>query len=64
MSAKKSEWIPVSERLPEKSGTYLICTKRGKVITMPFTAQYKRFNGSVGRECTHWMECPKGPEDK
>ena len=58
---EKPKWNKTSEKLPEKQGTYLICTVRGKVISAPYAATFKRFNGYAGKTCTHWMELPEGP---
>lgn len=66
------KWIPVSERLPDKDGTYLIRTKSGAVFiakyytekTLPATryrkTEYKRSaQWSGNRKVTEWMPLPK-----
>lgn len=40
----KSNWIPVSEKLPENSGDYLVTTKSARVEMMMFSAKHKKFN--------------------
>ena len=48
----KIEWIPVEEKLPEKSGEYLVFTKysytnlvgRGSVSVLVYSAKHKKFN--------------------
>lgn len=37
---RKQEWISVEERLPEASGSYIICTKNGSVCTAHFYADW------------------------
>ena len=59
----RKKWHSTKKRLPEKQGTYLICTNRGKVISAPFAAGFHRFNGYAGRSCTHWMETPEPPRE-
>lgn len=61
---RQSEWISVEERLPDREGTYLVCTFKGE----------RKF-GVYGRYCvcdepqfeydvTHWMPLPEPPEMK
>lgn len=40
----KSNWIPVSEKLPENSGEYLVTTKLARAGIMMFSAKHKKFN--------------------
>lgn len=52
-------WIPVEERLPEKAGTYLVCTQNQCVCT----AKYRIFGtgewGSNFKNCViAWQETP------
>lgn len=56
-------WISVKEKLPDKSGTYLICTNRGNVVSAAFASRFQRFNGYAGRSCTHWMNLPDPPKE-
>lgn len=58
-------WIPVSERLPETSGDYLVTTSRGNVNVLEFSAKYSIFNASDLQECPKyaiavkaWMPLP------
>lgn len=64
------KWIPVTERLPEKSGKYLVCTNGGKVYQTKFYS-YPEDKGSHwgqkdnGKSITHWMPLSEPPkEDK
>lgn len=57
---KASEWIPVSERLPEE-GTYL-CTFDGELVgeEEPFTGMCGYHNGKWDEECViAWMPLPE-----
>ena len=60
------KWIPVTERLPEKEGTYLTYTEKESIHLDCFciypnhgTQFWVRGNGKV----THWMPLPPAPED-
>lgn len=37
-------WIPVSERLPEKSGEVLVCTDCGYIVVVNYSSKHKQFN--------------------
>lgn len=57
-------WIPVSEKLPNKEGSYLITSETGAVTTahwyMPSEWKPDGFWGRVGKKKTvAWMELPK-----
>ena len=59
------EWIPVTERLPEKEGTYLTYTEKERIHLDCFciypnhgTQFWIRGNGKV----THWMPLPEPPK--
>lgn len=65
-------WIPVTERLPESEGTYLVYTKRGSVYASHFYEK-KVFRDDYVREqqwsqrgevkVTHWMPLPEPPKE-
>lgn len=64
---KVPRWIPVTERLPEESGQYLICaTENG--ITHISMAKYWRHFYLTGRmaywKITHWMPLPEPPKEE
>lgn len=61
---ERPKWNKTSEKLPDKQGTYLICTNRRKVISAPFAVGFQRFNGYAGRSCTHWMNTPEPPAEE
>jgi hypothetical protein len=48
------EWIPVSERLPEKSGKYLVTVKNGNV----YAGTYDAFSGKFQCAATAWRPLP------
>lgn len=53
-------WIPCSERLPEKSGMYLITDKHGNVNAVRFHANATEFAKEYWRSQTKaWMPWPK-----
>lgn len=62
------EWIPVAEKLPEKSDYYLAFTDTEVICVLHFSAQYKLFNAfdGIGTEhkihVTHWMPLPQQPK--
>ena len=62
------KWIPVTERLPEKSDYYLAFTDNGIISVLPFSLQYRAFNAFDGDgtehfiPCTHWMPLPQPPK--
>lgn len=64
---KVPRWIPVTERLPERSGKYLVCTNRGNVYQTKFYSYPEEAGGhwgqkDKGKSITHWMELPKPPK--
>ena len=70
-----SKWIPVTERLPDEDGSYLVTTTTGMITTarfyiskyfpatkcMPeFTSQAK---WQSNRNVTYWMPLPEPPKE-
>lgn len=53
----KAAWISVVDRLPEREGSYIICTERGAVCTAHFWERSRRFSGRY-LKVTHWMPLP------
>lgn len=60
------EWIPVTERLPDKDGEYVVCIAKRNPFSrfMPMVARIEK-NGWVNTiteqyiaEVTHWMPIP------
>lgn len=56
-------WIPVSERLPNKDGEYLITGEfPTKVMACEYSVRYAGWRGmGSGRAVTHWMPLPEPP---
>jgi len=71
--AAQQKWIPVAERLPEKSGWYLVVTDFGDCrgcSVLAYSYRHKAFNAFDGLEdcvnaipCTHWMPAPELPKE-
>ena len=69
-----SKWIPVTERLPEYDGTYLVFTTSGTVTTARWYAEHDMRNyrgdfirhveGRFHRNVTHWMPLPEPPKEE
>lgn len=59
---RESEWISVEERLPETSGSYIVCTDKGGVCTAHFYADCGRFNAPFGKSVVYWMPLPEPPK--
>lgn len=63
--AAKSQWIPVSERLPETSGTYQVTCSEGKILHSTyakFQCKLKRWDLTGARsywKVTAWMPLPE-----
>ncbi len=64
----KPKWIPVTERLPEKSDYYLAYHGSGYIGILPYSVQYKLFNAFDGNgtkyamDVAHWMPLPEPPK--
>ena len=54
VTPQEPRWIPVSERLPEENGGYLITLKGGYVMTALWSG-----NAEYWSEVTAWMPLPK-----
>ena len=48
-------WIPVSERLPEKTGKYLVTVKNGNV----YAGVFDEYSGKFQCAATAWMPLPE-----
>ena len=62
-----TEWIPVTERLPEEAGYYITAFSRGEAgnnlyITFPDGSGKWYQNSEDTGEVTHWMPLPEPPE--
>lgn len=59
---KPLTWIPVSERLPQESGIFIICTSYGDVFAAHFWLDRQEFTRRDGSNfmfpIVHWMPLP------
>jgi len=61
---KKRQWIPVTERLPEKDGEYLAVVEDGELrdkFVVFYDEQYWAI--LMHQKVTHWMPLPELPHD-
>lgn len=56
---EKQRWIPVTERLPQVDGNYIVCTAHSSVTKVRFDPEIGRFQ----RIFTHWMPLPEAPKE-
>ena len=61
------EWISVKERLPEKKGAFLVCTKHDfygtqNVAKARFCDGEWNGTGGIWSNVTHWMSLPEPPK--
>ena len=66
-TSDESKWIPVTERLPNKSEHYLCLCSSGQIHVLPFSVKNKKFNSfddlkpHCAIDCSHWMPLPDKP---
>jgi hypothetical protein len=56
------EWVSVDERLPEKTGKYIVCTAKNAVYCAKYYANGKHFGTEMNTHITHWMPLPEPPK--
>lgn len=65
------EWISVKDMLPDRTGSYIVCTDKGAVCTakfysdLPTSLRYEKphWNSSrLNEHITHWMPMPNPPK--
>ena len=58
------KWIPVTERLPEEKGIYLVTSNDGGMISVETALFLRCIDGDPWWECgvTAWMPLPKAYE--
>ena len=62
--AKVQLWIPVTERLPDKTGFYIVRTNKGTITTARFNIDPVYLKEGIfpnNRHPTHWMPLPEIP---
>ena len=60
------EWIPVTERLPGVTGTYIVANKAG-VFPGEYVLEMNKWFGGFGEvrtPVTHWMPLPEPPKEE
>lgn len=75
--AVADKWIPVTERLPDKEGSYIVRTTSGAITTGRFytemafgpthyrnTVYVRKASWSRNRNVTHWMPLPEPPMEE
>lgn len=70
-AAHVPKWVSVAERLPEKSGNYIVIKCYSKCVgVIEYSARYKEFNASdICPDCryaikvSHWMPLPPAPKE-
>ena len=59
----RRRWIPVTERLPEKNGSYLVYVY-GEVTEMDYwRGKWHRLRDDYTKAVTHWMPLPPPKEE-
>lgn len=58
----QKEWISVKDRLPEKSGDYIVCSAHDG-HALPKVVYFDNSAGWYDSAITHWMPLPKPPEE-
>ena len=60
---KTTHWIPVTERLPEKTGSYLVYVY-GEVTEMNYWhGKWHSLGDDYTKAVTHWMPLPEPPKE-
>ena len=57
------KWIPVTERLPETDGLYLVSVKNDHKRRYSKTAWYEKQSWFARQDVTHWMPLPEPPKE-
>lgn len=57
----QQRWIPVTERLPEVDGKYIVCTAKNSVYCTRWRKDY--FGTDFHTHVTHWMPLPEPPKE-
>lgn len=61
---ERQRWIPVTERLPEKNGSYLVFVY-GEVTEMNcWHGKWHRLGDDYTKAVTHWMPLPEPPKEE
>ena len=61
-NAEERAWISVKDGLPERSGSYIVCTEKNAVCTAHYDTKWNSWHGKTVP--THWMPLPEAPADQ
>lgn len=74
LRANTPKWISTEDRLPAKSGKYLVWTEIGYADVLNFSTVHQKFNATDHQnkefvskyaiEVTHWQAEPEPPEER
>lgn len=64
LAALMPRWIPVTERLPEEDGCYLVAVKNDHKRRYSKTAWFSNGAWFARQDVTHWMPIPKEPKEE
>ena len=62
--SNKPRWIPVTERLPEENGHYLVHAVGNGYYSTYIALWNGRFRANFEMPITHWMPLPQPPESE
>ena len=57
-------WIPVTERLPEEDGCYLVAVKNDHQRRYSKTAWFSHGSWFARQDVTHWQPLPEPPKEE
>lgn len=61
---RKKQWIPITERLPEEYGHYLVHAVGNGYCSTYIALWNGRFRANFEMPITHWMPLPEPPESE
>lgn len=64
LAEKVPKWIPVTERLPEEAGCYLVAVKNDHQRRYSKTAWFSHGSWFARQDVTHWMPLPPAPKEE
>lgn len=56
-------WIKAKDRLPTRTGSYIVYTGKGLAFIARYDAETRRFNGRASLRITHWQHLPQPPKE-
>lgn len=60
----KPRWIPITEKLPEEDGCYLVAVKNDHQRRYSKTAWFSHDSWLARQDVTHWMSLPEPPKEE